>query len=389
MVQFEKSQIEQMIRSNVRELTKDYDDDYWREIRSTGRFPQEIWNDLADGDWIGANIPEEYGGAGMGIQEVCYVIYELAKGGAWPIVPEFVITPCFGGETLIAHGSEEQKERYLPKIANGEARWALGVTEPDAGLNTTNISTTAEKDGDEYVINGQKMWISNVKTAERITLLARTTPKSDVDSPNEGMSIFFVDPDADGVDFEPIELDTYFPDDTYTLYLDNVRVHESDLVGEEGDGLYQIFDTLNSERITGAAISIGMGYHAIDLASEYANQREVFDAPIGSHQGIQHTLADTYADLTCADLVTQKAAWLYDNGDHAGEAANIANLKGCEAGWNACEAAMTTFGGMSVSKDLGLAAMWGFVRHTRTAPVSEQMLRNYLGEKVLDLPKSY
>jgi acyl-CoA dehydrogenase len=389
MAQFDESQIESMIRSSISDLTDNYDDDYWRDIRDTDDFPQEFWDELADNNWIGANIPEEYGGAGLGIQEICYLIEGITKGGAWPIATEFVITPTFGGETLVAHGSEAQKERYLPKIANGDARWALGVTEPDAGLNTTNISTTAEKDGDEYVINGQKMWISNVSTAERITLLVRTTPKSEVDSPTEGLSIILVDPDLPGVDYDPIELDTYYPDETYALYLDGVRVHESELVGEEDNGLYQLFDTLNSERITAAAAAIGMGYHAIDQASEYANQREVFSVPIGSHQSIQHLLADTYADLKCTELLTHKAAWQYDEGTDAGEAANISNLKGTEAAWNACEAAMTTYGGMSISADLGLASMWSLVRHMRTAPVSEQMLRNFIGESVLGLPKSY
>ncbi|MFQ3318554.1 MAG: acyl-CoA dehydrogenase [Natronomonas sp.] len=386
---FEESEFEHMIRSSVREIAEDYDEDYWRDVTDERRFPEEFWQDLADNGWVGISIPEKYGGEGLGMQEMVTVMEEIGRAGAWSATAAFILTPIFGGETLVAHGTEEQKERWLPQIANGEARWALGVTEPDAGLNTRNIDTMARKDGDEYVINGRKMWISGVAEADRITFLARTLSPEEADHPSHGLSLFLVDPDDPNLDYDEIELDGFFPDPTYNLYLDDVRVHETQLVGEEHQGLYHVFDTLNTERIGGAATAIATGQHAIEKSVEYAKERAVFDAPIGSHQAIQHPLADAYADLETARLMNHKAAWLYDNGEDAGAAANIANLKCGEAAWNACETAMTTFGGMSISKEMGISKMWEMIRHLRIAPVSEQMLRNYIAEHELGLPRSY
>lgn len=386
---FAETEFERMVRSSVRDITTSYDDDYWREIRDTGRFPQEFWTELADGGWVGVAIPEEYGGQGLGMAELVMVMEEAGIAGGWPATLEFVLTPVFGGETLVAHGSAAQRERWLPKIADGEVRWALGVTEPDAGLNTPNIDTVARKDGDEYVLNGEKTWISAAAEAERITLLARTTPVAEVDRPSRGMTVFLVDPDDPNVTCDPIATDGYFPDTTYTVYLDDVRVPDTAVVGEPDRGLQQIFDTLNTERITIAASAAAAGQWALERASEYATQREVFDAPIGTHQALQHPLADALADLECAKLMNRRAAWLYDEGEPAGTAANIAKLKCADAAWRASEAAMTTFGGMSIAKEIGLAAAWSYVRHLRIAPVSEQMIRNYLAEHELGLPRSY
>lgn len=389
MANFEESEMERMIRSSVRDLMEQYDEEYWREIRSTGEFPEAAWNDLAEHGWLGVSIPEEYGGQGMGIRELAIVIEEVSAAGAWPLGLKFVLSPLFGGETLTAHGTAEQKEEWLPKIADGEARWALGVTEPDAGLNTTNISTRAERDGDEYVVSGQKTWCSGAADADRITVLARTLPKEKADKPSHGFSVLLVDPEDPNVDLNEIPLDGYFPDPTYTVHFDDVRVHESNLVGDEHEGLYQVFDTLNTERITTAACAAGTGRYALERASEYANDREVFDAPIGSHQAIQHPLADAYADIEAGALMNEKAAWLYDQGETAGTEANLANLLCCKAGWEACEAATTTFGGMSLSREMGITAMNSYVRHLRIAPVSEEMIRNYIAEQELGLPRSY
>lgn len=389
MPTFESTELERMIRSSVSDLVDDYDDQYWQTIRSENRFPEEFWSAMAEQGLLGVAIPEEYGGQGLGIQEMVAIIEELGLNGAWPVTLTYVLTPCFGGETLVTHGTEEQKERWLPKIASGETRWALGVTEADAGLNTTNVSTQAEKDGDEYILQGEKMWISGVADADRITLLARTLSPEEANRPSHGFSVFLVDPEDPNLEYDEIDVDTYFPDPTYSLYLDGVRVHESDLVGTEHEGLPLLFDTLNTERITTAASGYATGRYALEQASQYAVDRNVFDAPIGSHQAIQHPLADAYADLECARLMNQKAAWLYDNDEFAGTAANIANLNCNAAAWSACEAAMTTFGGMSISADLSIAAMWEYIRHLRTAPVSEEMLRNYIAEQELDLPRSY
>lgn len=389
MADFTESEIERMIRTSMQDLMEKYDEDYWRDIRATGRHPNEAWDDLAEHGWLGAAIPEEYGGQGMGISEFATVIEEVGASGGWPMTLKLVISVLFGSETLVAHGTELQKERWLPQLANGEAQWALGVTEPDSGLNTTSISTIGEKDGDEWVLDGQKTWCSGAAEADRITLLARTQPVEETDRPSQGLTIFLVDPSDPNIEYDEIPLDGYFPDRTYNLYLDNVRVPESEIVGTLHEGLGQLFDTLNTERITTAACAIGTGRYALDKASQYAKDREVFDAPIGSHQGIQHELAESYMHLEAARVMNRRAAWLYDEGEPAGTASNVANYLSAYAGWETCEAAATTFGGMSLSREIGIAAMTSFVRHLRIAPVSEEMILNYVAEQELGLPKSY
>jgi acyl-CoA dehydrogenase len=393
MVDFERSDTEQMIRSAVQDIMDDYDETYFEKVREQKRFPDELWNDLAANGMVGVAIPEEYGGEGLGIYEMVAVMEEVGFGGGWSITQFFYLTPVFGGETLIEYGSEAQKSEWLPRISDGDARWALGVTEPDAGLNTPEISTFAEKDGDEYVVNGRKIWTSDVAEADSITLLVRTLPKEERDSKTHGLSILLVDPNDPNVEYEAIQKELWTaPVSTYNVYFDDVRVHESQLVGEEHQGLYHIFDTLNSERVTVGISLLMAGYYALEQASDYANDRMVFDDPIGTYQAIQHPLADAYADLECARLMCEKAAWMYDNEFDArevGTASNIAKLKAAEAAWDACEAAMTTFGGMSVAKDIHVNKAWQRVRHARIAPVSEQMIRNYLAEHELGLPRSY
>jgi acyl-CoA dehydrogenase len=389
MADFSEGELEQLTRSSINDLQDNYDQDYWRRHRRNKEFPAAFWQDLADHDWLGIALPEEYGGQGMGIQEVVWLLEELGSAESWTATLEFIITPIFGGETLVAHGTEEQKSKWLPRIADGEARWALGVTEADAGLNTTNISTFAERDGDVYVVNGEKMWTSAVHEADRITLLVRTLPRDEVDCPSHGMSILLVDPESDGITYDEIPLDLYTGDRTFMVDFDEVRVPASNLVGEEHQGLTHIFDMLNTERITHATQMYALGRYALEKATDYANDREVFGQPIGSHQAIQHPLAQSYADLKTARLMIHKAAWLYDNDEPAGEASNIANLKASQAAWSACEAAMTTFGGMSASSEIGVAKAWEYVRHGRTIPVSEEMIRNFIGERQLGLPKSY
>jgi acyl-CoA dehydrogenase len=388
-VNFERDEIEEMIRTSVREIAADYGEEYWREVRESGRFPQEIWTDLADHGLVGVALPEAYGGEGMGLQEMGVIIEELARSQAWEVAGQFVLSPVFGGETLKQFGTEAQKERWLPATAAGEMVWALGVTEPDAGLNTTDIDTRAEKEGDEYVVSGRKIFTSGVNWADRIVLLTRTTPVEEVDRPSQGLSILMVDADDPNLAYDEIEMDIFWAEPTFNTYFDDVRVHESDLVGEEGKGLQQLFYTLNAERVTTAYHSLGLGYRSVDRAAEYAKDREPFADPIGSYQGIQHPLADAYAELRTAELMLRKAAWEYDEGSAAGTASNIGNLQAGKAAWSAVEAAMTTFGGMSASKDIGIAKMWDVVRHLRTAPVSEEMLRNYIAEHELGLPRSY
>jgi acyl-CoA dehydrogenase len=385
----DESQFQRMIRSSVREIAQSYDREYWQEVHEAREFPESFWNDLAEQGWVGVAIPEEYGGQGLGMKEMVTVIEELEVNGAWSIGNAFLLVPVFGGETLKAHGTEAQKERWLPEIAAGNARFALGLTEPDAGLNTREISTVAERDGDEFVLDGRKIWTSGVHEADRAVVLARTLSPEEANGPNHGLTMFLLDPEDSNTDYDKIDLDTFMPEPTFNFYLDGVRVHEDQVIGKVHEGLYNVFDTLNTERIGAAAQMYGAGSYGLRRACEYANEREVFDVPIGSHQAIQHPLADAYADLEVARLMYHKAAETYDAGEPAGPASNIANLKTGEAAWNAIEASITTFGGMSASKEMEVGKISDMLRHNRIAPISEQMLRNYIATKELGLPKSY
>lgn len=385
------SDMDGLVRSSIRDIASDYDDTYWTEIHREKKFPEDIWQDLADQGWLGLVVPEEYGGEDQNIQQVVTLIEELALQGGWSMATHLLYGPIFGGITLKHFGSEDQKETWLPKFADGEAMFAIGVTEPNAGVNTTNIETFATKEGDEYVINGQKIWCSSVDRADRIALLARTTPVDEVDKPSHGLSVFLIDPDADGVEYDIIPEAGFMPDNTFNLYLDEVRVDESDLVGDEGYALQQFFDTLNAERVATASQMFSTGLYALQLAAEYANERKVYGStPIGEYQGIQHPLADAYSELQTARLMTYRAAWAFDTG-HANEgtASNIANLEAGKAAWNAVDAAIQTFGGMSISDEVGLPRMSDLIRHLRIGPIPEEMLRNYIAQNELDLPRSY
>lgn len=389
MASFNERELESAIRNGVQDLMSNYDEEYWRSVRLDERFPETFWRDLADHGWTGIVIPEDYGGQGLGVQDAVTVIEEVGLGGGWWVTNNFARTPVFLATQLMKNGSAAQKERWLPEIAAGEAQFAMAVTEPNAGLNTPEIETRAEREGDEYVINGRKVWISSVEEADRILVLARTTPLEAASKRGLGITEFLIDPTDSAVDYDEIPSDLTFNDRAYNVYFDNLRVPASAVVGEVDQGLYQIFDTLNCERITMAAHTLTLGRYALQKAVEYAKEREVFDAPIGSHQAIQHPLADAYADMETARLAIEKGAWMYDNREEVGSIANIANLKAAEAAWDASEAAMTTYGGMSASRELGIATIWQIVRHLRAIPVSEQMIHNYIAQHELGLPKSY
>jgi acyl-CoA dehydrogenase len=386
---FGRTEEHRLMVSAVKDIASDFDEDYWREVRADNRMPLEFHERLAEGGWLGIPFPEEYGGQGMGLLEHVIVIEALAEAGAWIGANGMVTGTIFGGLSILAHGDEETRQEYLPAIADGQL-WALGVTEPEAGLNTANITTFAERDGDEYVINGQKQWTSGMNHADQLLLLTRTTKKEDADSPYDGLTMFICDPQDPAIEYSEIPLDIYFTEKTYQVHIDDLRVPESAILGEKGKGLRQIFATLNTERVTTAAQNWGAGLHTLNVASEHAKNRVVWSEPIGAHQAIQHPLADAYADLETARLAIEKAAWQYDHqeGD-VGEASNIANLQAGKAAFAAAEAAMTTLGGMSASSEMGVAAAWEFIRHSRSVPVSEEMIRNYLGTHSLGLPRSY
>jgi len=387
---FELSQEHELMKNVVLDIADQYDDGYWQEVHAEKRPPTEIFEDLADDGWFGAPLPETYGGQGLDLLDTVVILEALCEGHCWETTFRFTMSTVFGGISIVENGTEEQKERYLPDIANGQDVWALGMTEPDAGLNSSRMTTRAEKDGDEYVINGRKQWISGMDFADHLLLVARTTPLEEVGRKFDGLTMFIVDPEADGIDYSEIPLDLYYTEPTYDLFIDDLRVHEEQVLGEVGKGMYQIFGMLNVERITAALSAWGAGKEAHDQAVQYANDREVWSEPIGAHQAIQHPLADTHAKMESARTQLRKAAWQYDEqvGD-VGEASNVANYLACKAAWEACEASMTTHGGMSASQEMGIAACWGVARHQRTGPVSEEMILNHIGQHVLGLPRSY
>lgn len=389
---FEESQTEKLIRSGVQDIIDKYGEKYWLDLRNNNEHPTEFKQDLADNGWLGVMIPEEHGGEGMGLRENVIIAEELGMSGGGRTATYLALGTSMFGELLKRHGTEEQKEEWLPRIVEGNAKWALGITEPDAGLNTTQIDTRAVKDGDEYVINGRKIWTTGISSADRVLIVARTIPKEEADRRSYGISIFYADPDDPNIDYDKIPKDVYHHHPSFNSYYDDLRVPEENLIGNENEGLYHLFDLLNNERIGIAAGAYGIGRYVLEKAADYANERVVFDDPIGAYQSIQHPLADAYANLETARLMVHKAAWMVDNGydqKEVGPLANISNLKTVEAAWEACEAAKTTFGGMSISQEMGITKYWEEIRHQRTAPVTEEMILNYIAENELGLPRSY
>jgi acyl-CoA dehydrogenase len=387
---FEESQELEMIRETARNIASDYDDEYFLEV-SEGKEPTEFWNDCADAGFLGAAIPQEYGGEGMGFWELSAIVEELCANGCLGAEMLFVVNVCFGGITLTENGSEEQKEAWLPGICNGDVNFAMALTEPDAGHNAPNMETFAEQDGDEYVIDGTKQWISGVDVADQMLLVARTSPK-DESAKMQGVTLFLVDPDDPNIERRELDVGIPTPEKQFELSIDGYRAHEDDIIGTKGMGLYQLFDTVNPERLLGASGAIGVGKCAIDRAVDYANEREVFDQPIGAHQGIQHPIADSWAKLQSAGLLVRKAAWMVDNESdpkRTAEVSNMAKLRATEVGHDATDVAVQTHGGNGFSREYTVIEMWKGSRLGKVAPGSTEMMRNHVAEHTLGLPRSY
>ena len=385
-----ESDLHDMIRDSVQDLAADFPHEYWRGCVENHEFPREYWDALADAGWLGVAIPEEYGGEGLGMLEMTIVIEELSRAGTMGGIV-FVLTPVFGGIGIQRHGTEEQKAAYLPRIADGDVTFCMGLTEAAAGTNTLNIDTMAESVGDgEWEITGQKMWISGVENADTMLLVSRTA-EYDASDPTGGVTLFLVgDPaDRDAIDLTHVEVQLPWFEKQYQVDIDGLRVTEDDVLGTVNGGLYLLWDTLNTERIAGAASALGGGFRAIDLAVEYANERSVFGAPIGSHQAIQHPIAESYAKLTAAREVAYKAAKKWDEGEDCGAEANAASLLTSEFGLEAADRAIQTHGGNGFTPEYQVFDLWRNLRLTKTAPVSNEMILNYLGEHELGLPRSY
>ncbi len=386
---FELTEDQELIRKSVRELASRFDDQYWMDKDLAHEFPREFYDAIAGGGWLGMTIPEEYGGHGLGITEATILAEEVARSGGGMNAASAIHMSIFGMQPVVVFGSEEMKAATLPRIVTGDLHVCFGVTEPGAGLDTSRITTFARRDGDSYVVNGRKVWISKALESEKILLLTRTTPRDEAAKPTDGMSLFLTDIDRDHIDIRPIKKMGRNAVSSNEVFIDDLRIPVSDRIGEEGKGFSYILHGLNPERMLIAAEALGIGRVALDRAVKYANERIVFDRPIGMNQGIQFPLADSLARLDAAELILRKSTWLYDNGKSCGREANMAKYLCADAGFAAADRALQTHGGMGYSEEYNISRFFREARLMKIAPVSQEMILNFLGSHVLGLPRSY
>ncbi|MFF7468628.1 acyl-CoA dehydrogenase family protein [Streptomyces sp. NPDC008092] len=385
---FELTEDQETIRKAVTGLLRDFDDRYWMEKDRDHVFPQEFYDAVAGGGWLGLTIPEAYGGHGLGITEATLLLEAAARCGGMNAASAIHMS-VFGMHPVVVHGSEELKRRTLPRIADGGLHVCFGVTEPGAGLDTSRITTYARRDGGHYVVSGRKVWISKAMESEQILLLTRTSKAGEVAKPTDGMTLFLTDLDRARVDIRPIPKMGRNAVTSNELFIDELRVPVEDRVGAEGQGFRCLLDGLNPERMLIAAEALGIGRVALDQAVRYGREREVFGRPIGMNQGIQFPLADSLARLDAAELVLRKATWLYDRGRSCAREANTAKYLCADAGFTAADRALQTHGGMGYSEEYPVARYFREARLMRIAPVSQEMVLNYLGSHTLGLPRSY
>jgi alkylation response protein AidB-like acyl-CoA dehydrogenase len=383
-MRFEESGELTLLRENVRRIAAGFGPEYYQEQSKQDGRASELWQALSDNGYLGVNIPEEYGGSGLGITELAAVSEEAAAVGC-PLLL-MLVSPAICGTILTRFGSEEQREAFLPGLAAGR-KMAFAITEPNAGSNSHEIETRAVRDGDDYVLNGTKYYISGVDESDHLLVVTRTG--TDETSGRGALSLFVVDTKSAGLESRRIPVEIVAPEKQFTLFFQDVRVPKGRLLGTEGMGLKQVFVGLQPERILGASISVGIGRFALERARRYANERRVWGVPIGSHQGVAHPLAEAKIQLELARVMMQKAAWLYDQKLDAAEAANIAKYAAAEAGITALDQSIQTHGGNGLASEFQLAHLWGMARLLRTAPVSREMILNYIAQHSLGLPRSY
>ena len=386
---FELNVEQKMIIQAASEIAQDFDPEYWREKDKNHTFPEEFWKALVEAGFTGIIIPEIYGGGEMKMFEMILAMETLTSescglAGTWFLV----LTSIFGGLSIVKHGNENQKEKYLPKIVKG-MEFCLALTEPDAGTNTLNTQMTAVEEGGEYVINGQKTFISGADRAKGMVLITRTTPIEKAPKRTLGLSLFLVDLPDPAIEVIPIEKHGINYSKTCDVYISDLRVPEENMLGEKDKGWYLILDTLNPERMSFSTAAGGIGILAIKKAVEYAKQRNIFGAPIGSHQAIQFPLAEAKAKIEAARLLNYRAAWRYDKGQPCGAEANMAKVAAVEAGTQAVYHAMQTFGGYGYAVEYDVERWWREINLIRLAPVTHQMALAFIGEHILGLPKSY
>lgn len=386
---FEITEQERAIREAVLQSCSPFTEDYWLARDADEAFPDEFYDAMAKAGWLGIAMPEAYGGSGLGVSEASILMQTVAETGACMSGASSIHINIFGLMPIVVFGTEEQKKRFLPPIIDGSMRSCFGVTEPNTGLNTTQLKTRAIKKGDHYVVHGQKVWISTAQKANKILLLARTTPLEECKSHSHGLSLFYTDLDRSKIDVRKIDKMGRHSVDSNELFIDGLEIPVEDLIGEEGMGFKYILHGMNPERVLIAAEAIGIGRIALRKAAEYSNERIVFNRPIGQNQSIQHPLARNWMELEAADLMTRKAGWLYDAGKECGTEANAAKYLAGEAGFRACEQAVMTHGGFGYAREYHVERYLREVLITRIAPVSREMILSYVAERVLNLKKSY
>ena len=386
---FFESEDLKLIREAVARICRDFPDDYWEAHDREEKYPQDFYDAMATAGWIGIAIPESYGGAGKGVQEAAVVLEQVAASGAAMNGATPLHLSMFGMHPVIKHGSEEMKSRYLPDVASGKLQVAFGVTEPNAGSDTTSIETSARREGGNYVVKGRKVWTTKAVEAERVLLLVRTQSKDSVARKTEGMTLLFAELNKPEVSISPIPKLGRNAVRTCEVVYDELLVSEADRVGEEGQGFRYLLDGLNAERILIAAEAVGIGRAALRRAVDYANERIVFGRPIGQNQGIAFPLAEARTRLDAAELMVQKAAWKLDQGLPCGTEANMAKWLAAEAGFFAADAAIQTHGGFGYAREYHVERYWREARLMKLAPISQEMILNFISEHELGLPRSY
>lgn len=383
------SEEQEAIVESVTRLCAGFDADYWRKTDETGDFPEEFVAAMAAGGWLGTAMPTEFGGAGLGLTEAALVMQAVTQSGAGFSGASAMHLNIFGPMPIVRYGSEALRNRTIPRLMSGEDKICIGITEPDSGLDTTSLTTRAVRTKDGYVISGRKVWTTMAQRANKMLIIARTTPKDQVKKATEGLSLFYTDFDRSKISATVIPKMGRKAVESNSVFIDNLEVPAEDLIGEEGRGFYYLLDGLNPERVLFGAEAVGLGRAALARAAGYAKERIVFGRPIGQNQGVAHPLAKSWAELEAANLMAFKAAALFDAGRECGAEANAAKYLGGEAGFHACEAAVLAHGGMGYAKEFHVERYFREAMIARIAPISREMVMNYIAERVLGLPKSY
>ena len=388
-MEFNLNQTQLSIIDSVNNIMKNYNDEYWLQCDKESKFPQKFYEEVANGGWLGICMPKEYGGSALGVSEASIFMQKISETGGGMAAASSIHINIFGPHPIVVYGTKEQKDKWLPPLILGKEKTCFGVTEPDAGLDTGRLKTFAKKMNNGYLVNGQKIWTSTAKIADKILLLARTSPIEECKKNTDGLTLFYTNLDRGKIEVREISKMGRAAVDSNQIFIDNLEVPEFDRIGEEGKGFKYILDSLNPERILIAAEALGIGKNALSRAVKYANDRIVFNRPIGKNQSIQHPLAENWIELEAAELLIAKAAYQYDKGENAGGMANAAKYFAAEAGFKAATQAVVTLGGMGYAKEYHVERLLRESLIPKLAPVSAQMILNYISERVLGLPKSY